>query len=483
MRRARRPLLVAVAAIGASACGGGSGGGSASPGGATPDSASTKPTGRGTVVVTVTDVLGEPVAGADVRIYTYWTDEDKRISADAKGRVEVRDVIASKVTLAAYGSDSYSGPIGKTVTAGAALSVGITAQPTAEGAGGITRAWVPAGGVSTDGRALEFSLQIVQVPPDADVTHWAWDPGAVRILPCTPDPTNDLPQFRADCVSGTNGFDAAYTGVAEGPAVPTTNLDAPGPYAAALLIDESSHIVVDDPADARLFAAKYFLTFASSSHPMSLAAFASDDPTTGRLGLLPQKPVSVFMLENPQYVSNGRSYFPTVDDLGVMEGGAAPLFAAVNRMLDFAAASQNHGTNAVVVVTDGRDDTCGPRVECQVARDALIQKSRSMGVAIVTIGLANAAGTADHETLALLAQGAPQGAAFWAQDPKQLATILGTVNSYLGDSKAGLQAKFRVESSVAGAFSSGRKVLGTVRLETCPFDCVYTFIPFVVQIP
>ncbi len=154
----------------------------------------------------------------------------------------------------------------------------------------------------------------------------------MRILACTPDAGNDLPHYRADCVSGADGFDAAYEGVADSLAVSTKYVDAPGPYTyattytAALLLDQSTHVVVDDPADARLFAAKYFLIYANTIDPKLLAAFASDDTASRRLSLLPQKPVSLFPLENPRYPENGRSYFPTGDDLGVLEGGATPLF-------------------------------------------------------------------------------------------------------------------------------------------------------------
>ncbi len=152
-------------------------------------------------------------------------------------------------------------------------------------------------------------------------------------------------------------------------------------------------------------------------------------------------------------------------------------------MLDFVAANEKRETNAVVIVTNGRDNTCGSRTDCQRIRDTVIQKSKATGIAIVTIGLADTAGNADHETLGLLAQGAQHGAAFWAQNPKQLAPILGNVHVFLGDFKDSLQATFRIQTPVAGAFASGRSVLGTVQLEVCPFDCFYTFVPFVVRIP
>jgi hypothetical protein len=255
------------------------------------------------------------------------------------------------------------------------------------------------------------------------------------------------------------------------------------PGAAALLIDQSTSVVVNDPADARLFAAKYFLTLAGESARTVLAAFSSDDPASGQFSLLPQEPVTVFPLENPQFTADGRSYFATVDQLGALEGGASPPFAAIDRTLDFAAADPQQGTKALVVVTNGRDDTCGTRSECRSILDALVQKSKASGVAIVTVGLEDATGTTDHEALGLLSQSTAHGAAFWAPNPKQLAMVLGDVRSFLARSKDTLEVGFRIQSPVVGAFASGRTVIGQVSLEVCPMDCSYTVIPFVVQVP
>jgi hypothetical protein len=496
MSHACLAMLLAAVAFGASGCGGGSGrstaGGAASggsTGGTTPPPV-TQSSGRGTVVVTVKDVLGAPVAGADVQINTHWTNEDKRAVADANGRAEFQDVIASSISVTVHGPQSYEVTPNRLLASDSVLAVEVIARPTADATGGIASAWVPAGGVRDDGRTLEFSLKVLQVPDEHFGEYWAWGTDAVRVVACAPDAGNDLPRFRPDCVSGADGFDAAYEGVSDGRAVSVKRVEnqsggvfPASTYAAALLLDQSSHVIVDDPADLRLFAAKYFLNTAGPNNRVMLAAFASDDAVSGQLSLLPQKPVSLFPPETPQYTTGGRSLFTTVDSLASLEGGAAPLFAAIDRTLDFAASHRTGQNNAVVVLTDGRDEACGSRADCQKARDAVIQKSRATGVAIVTVGLANAAGNADHETLGLLAQGAYHGAAFWAQNPQQLATIAHSVQWYLTDTKDQLEATFRIQSPVANTFASGRKVLGTVRLEVCPFDCFYMSIPFVVQIP
>jgi hypothetical protein len=322
----------------------------------------------------------------------------------------------------------------------------------------------------------------------------------VRILPCTPDGRNDAaseqPVYHADCVTGSDGYTAAYSGLQDGAALAVKRIEASGayalvasPHAAVLLLDQSSGVIVDDPGDERLFAAKYFLSFgngpqaSSGSIQLALAAFAADDPVSGQRSSLPLQPVTVFPADRPGWATEAGGLDASVDSLARLEGGRKPLFAAIERMLDFAAASPPASNRAVVVVTDGRDDTCGSPAQCQEARDAVVRKSRASGVAIVTVGLQNSAGSADRETLALLSQGTTHGGAFWADSPTQLAPILGALNSYLSDFTDTLEATFRIEASAPGTFAPGRIVHGRVRLEVCPFGCTYTYVPFAVRIP
>ena len=102
---------------------------------------------------------------------------------------------------------------------------------------------------------------------------------------------------------------------------------------------------------------------------------------------------------------------------------------------------------------------------------------------IVTVGLGGAAGAADHEALGLLSQGAGNGAAYWAPNPQQLTMVLGDVHSFLARSKDTREVACRIQSPVDVAFASGRTVIGQVRREVCPGDCINTVVPFVIQVP
>jgi len=477
-RHALLALLLAAAAI--SGCGGGSDGGSQS-----------EPVGRtalrggGTVIVTAIDVLGAPLVGARIYLWTTRTETDQDAVADANGRAEFTNV-PERSLITVYGPETagslelYGSSSLEKLAAGEVKQVEVTGSPLGFPAGGIAAASVTAGGISDDGRIMELSLKIIQVrhPSERDSLE------GLSLLPCMPGTsTGPLPQ-RSKCVSGADEFDAPYDeGRILSIKMPSVRAEQPAPYTAALLLNQSASVIVDDPADARLFAAKYFLSYASTDSPKVLAAFASDAPGTAGLSLLPQEPVSLFPVENPQYTSYGRSYFPTVDALGAMEGGGEPLYAALDRMLDFAAANQTDGGKAIVVISSGRDDTCGSTAECRAIRDAVIRKSQATDVAIVTIGVPTRNGEVDHETLGLLAQSTPRGAAFWAETPEQLAMTVSSAHSYLARQKNLWEVTFQIQSPVAGAFASGRHVLGTVQLEECPWDCYYISIPFVVRLP
>jgi hypothetical protein len=308
-------------------------------------------------------------------------------------------------------------------------------------------------------------------------------------MACTPDPANDGSGARPDCVSGEQGFDAAYNGLDEGRAVSIRRNRAGGydaifrpVFKTALLIDQSAGVIVSDPADKRLFAAKYLLTRAGDERRFAVAGFAADDVASGQPALLPQKPVMILPVENPQFTSDGRALFPAVDSLSVLEGGGAPVLAAIDRMLDFGARGPDEKAS-LIVITDGRDKDCGSPSQCRARRDALLQKSRDKGVTLLTVGLARSPGDWDREALAFAAQLGSDGAAFWAGDAKQLAPILDVAERYARQEVDTLDVSFRIRSETAGTFVPGRTILGQVRFEICPFDCTYTFVPFAVKIP
>jgi hypothetical protein len=488
---------------------GGSGGG-----GTEPSAPPSRSGSGGTLKVTVRDVFGAPVSGAQVLVSSHAGPPPSPPASmtDASGKAEIRAVPAGAFVLEARkaGGFGYLG-MGSNIGNDSVLDVEMVMHPASQDAGGVIRAWVPEGGLSADGRTLEFKLQLSDVPGETRIYSYYSDSAdedgdpwsGVRIEACWPTAVNDtVEQHQADCVVGPSGFDAAYAGVPsaaplglERMAEPTPNWSIYGdpfvvPFRTILLVEQGGSVIADDSGDQRLLAARYFLKYAGAGmFSAMLGAFAADDPTAAAgLVLLPQKPLTVFPVENPGFTLDGRSHFPTLDSLQVMEGGVSPLFAAIDRAIDLQVAAGGTLPRSVVVITNGGHDyTCGIRASCRAARDAVVRKSRDTGVAIVVVGY-DGSNAPDWETLGLLGQGAPGSATFWAGDPLALAPTLRTVRKYLSQMKKSAIVTFRIESPSAGAFTSGRTVLGRVFYGGgCAFDCGFdvpgTPIPFAVKIP
>lgn len=473
-------------------CGGGDGGTYGnSPATVTPP---TPPPGlpagdRGKVLVSVIDPLGEPAVGARVTAYALDAGGTYETMTDSTGHTEL-DMPPGRVGVFAAGPDYVGGVAETTLSARTPLELTIQTAPALQwlSAGGVGGAWVPEGGASADGRTLELMIDILNVSGTNSTDGWGDD---VRIEACTPDPAK-TPTGWADCVIGPDGFDAAYAGVGSDKAVEhywwsNAGLHF-GSFQAVVLVEQSSDFATGDPADRRLFAAKYFLSHATDRgaglHGALFGAFAADQVSSGRLSALPQKPVTLFPVENPQFVTNGRGYSSTVDSLDVLEGGVPALLPAIDRAVDFLAQNAWAGDRAIVVITSGGDETCGTGAECLRRLEAVAAKSNANRVRIVTVGLATGTGGVDHGLLSLLSQAYTHGGAtFGLAHPNQMAAAMVDAYSFLGGYKPFVRARFRIESPTAGAFASGRTVLGRVKFLACPWDCEFVTVPFAAKIP
>jgi hypothetical protein len=461
-----RWLLVITLAI-VAGCGGGSGGGDA-------------PSITGSARVTVTDVLGDPVSGAYVELSVLDGPSYRDIDAfaDASGVVRFSNV-ASRGPVNAYAWDGDrevpETPTGSSesvpLVANGEIELKVVVAPDSHSLFGVASASVDPGGVTQNGQSLAFSIGLLNVDDRPN------------LLPCSPDPQNDTSAYPADCVVGATGVDAPYEWRDDGSPLPQTSVTngSIGPFAVAVLLDQSSHIAANDPGDARIFALKYFLTTLGAQDRVVLAAFASDD-ASGQLAVLPKTPVSIFPLDDPQFSAFDRdSLFPVLDSLPTLEGGASPLYAAIDSLLDFTAAHASADMRrAIVVLTDGDDDTCGTRVECEHARQLLIDKSRVTGIKIIIVGLANPPSAAGREAVDAFVNGGA-GMAFWIDNPNRLAGLT-SLRLVLDGTTQVLETHFQIESPVDGAFQSGRTVKGTVS-RTCSWDNCEATVYFSVPIP
>ena len=446
----------------------------------------------GTVAITITNVLGEPSAGVDVTLYPQAKHQLAKRSgmylkavADANGRATFAAVPAGPWAVSAdqNGSNASVGYWG----AGSALTVpkvghveaAMTLRPDAYPFAAVGRSSVQAAGTSSDGRTLEFSLRLFTFP-DFVLTD---------VRDCVPDAGNDAPTFKADCVEGAPGVDLAYEAADTlDPALTTIPGGSPKPFSVAVLMDQSGEMSLNDPSDLRLFALKYFLTTLQEDDRVLIGAFSADDTGTGHLSALPDTPVTVLPVgSTPVFAAADRALFPSIDLLGMQEGGAAPLYASIDRMLDLAAeGAAPVSRRAVVVLTDGLDRTCGSPAQCEAALQRLIAKSRATGIAIFTIGV-RSANEIDRRAISELTD-ASGGASLWLFD-FQLGRAFGALSSLLDGSAEVTEWRFRIQSSTDGTFRSGRTVLGTAwaGFTSCDgLSCGFSsgdLVPFAVRIP
>ncbi len=200
--------------------------------------------------------------------------------------------------------------------------------------------------------------------------------------------------------------------------------------------------------------------------------------------MLPNQPVTIFPLANPTFTTDGRDYFPVIESLATLEGGGSPLHAALGQLIDFAASAAPPGSRrAVVVLASGGISDCGTLADCRAAQDTMLEQSAAADVSVVAVSLSDASGRIDRERLGTIAQ-SEHGAVFWAQDATQVPTVFGRLPEILGGRHSAIDVSIRLESPVAGAFASGRTIVGTMQLVICPWDCTELLdVPFALRVP
>jgi hypothetical protein len=473
-RFGRLAALAACAMLGAVSCGGsgsgGSSGGGGGPGG--PPDPTDPPPGNTQVSVVARDAFGSPVSGASIALLESKGTGILELSTftDADGRAEVvggfEDVYAAMLAATDLFGISYE-PIRPDDDR---LEFEVTLHPSSGLTSGIGQVSVTEN--SPDGRMLEFRARLFVVEGRASEGQdlEAWNMGAVSVLPCA-----------ADCVEGAAGFDAAYEGstVSQDWVDPASPSD---PLALMLLLDQGGSVAVTDPEDRRLLAARYLQTRLRESDQVALAAFAAD--AAGNAALLPEQPVTIFPIGNPAFTPDGLAYFPIINSLATLEGGNSPLHAAVAELIDFSASAAPAGSRrAIVALASGDVSDCGNQAECRAAQDALREQAATANVSVVGVGLSDPSGEVDRERLGPFAQFA-DGAVFWARDATQVPTVFGRLPDIVGGRHGAVDVTIRLESPVAGAFSSGNTVVGTLQFVICPWDCTELLdVPFGLHVP
>jgi hypothetical protein len=238
-----------------------------------------------------------------------------------------------------------------------------------------------------------------------------------------PDTGNDAPAFRR-IVSRSADTDAPYDGLTL-----TTNWVDPAPaaepLAVSLLLDQGTSVAVTDTGDRRLLAAKYLQTQLALEDQVVLGAFAVDDSHTGQAALLPTQPVTLFPTADPAFTSDGRSYFPTIDELATLEGGASPLHAAIGEMIDFTASHAPTDSRRVVVALASGINDCGSPADCAAAKECCTRAASGVAIVVVPFGPVHSGRLEAAQRCA-----GDQGAVFWV-GRAQVPTIFGRLPEIL----------------------------------------------------
>lgn len=476
--------LISIAAwilLGAAGCGGsGHSGGDPTGGGAGgPTGPPEPPPGDVTLIITARDAFGSPVSGAGIVLLHNSGTGYLELSTltDADGRAEIVGGFESVYAAILSATELEGVAYDPSRPADDRIEFEVTLHPLSGFTPGISRLIVSGG--SADGRKLEFNARLYVIEGNASTDLEDWNLSDVSVLPCA----HDTGAATVDCVSTTSGFEYSY----EGSTLDQSWVEPDGasdPLAISLLLDQGASIAVTDPEDRRLLGAKYFQTQLDTGDQVLLAAFAADNPSTGDAALLPSQPVTIFPVANPDFTTDGSTYYSTIDSLATLEGGGSPLHAAVGEMIGFtASAAPADSRSAVVVLGSSGVSDCGSIADCGDAQDALLQQSSATGVAVVAVGLSDPSLQVDRKNLARFAQ-AERGAVFWAPDAINVPTILGRIPQILDGRHGAVDVRIRLESPVAGAFASGNTVSGNLQVIVCPWDCdVLVTVPFALRVP
>ncbi len=489
-RRLAIMTIVTGMAVGLAGCG--SGGGSAPSAGERSD----PPGGTGTVKVKVTDVFGDPVAGASVSWIGRATTVELRSGSD--GVVQFDDVPAGSAGLCASqpvrGNDGCGNII---VEADRVLDLSRKLEPRTAPVAAVLSATVNPGGISVDGRYLDVTIRVAVTDPPAG-SSW-FDDGASTsyrtvVADCIARTGDELAQLGPRCIRAAEGSDISYSfaglndlGVVE------AIQGEPRRWAVGLLIDQSDAGLSPDwaPNEPRLFASKVFADALLPDTRLALAAFASDDPS-GSLSRLPQLPVTFFPVESPEFVTSRPEAFEVLQDLSDLVGGGAPLYDAIIAGVDFMATQAPADLQrALVILADGSDSTCGTPAQCAEQRRVIVRHAREAGVQLFLVGDC-------FDSTWNYCQD------FRARDPLRLLALegriplvvgpeyrtftapLGLARQWLSGSMLVQDISVRLTSDTPGAFAPGAVVTGDLagaNPSQCPFGCWIYVLPFSVQVP
>jgi hypothetical protein len=422
--------------------------------------------------VTVSDSYGAKVVGATVEATVGTSSATATSDAEGTALLVFRGLEGS-ASVTVSRSSFVDRTVAATITANHLTELSVTLDRATSAAGGslTSRSGTPP---SVGAQSMTFEIELVIVDGDSrPITGLNAADFVLRA--CTPDPVNG----RVDCVRGANAdFDASYVQVS---GTPESIALIPGataqPYAAALMLDQTSSISTSDPTGARLYSAKAFIDGLGADDQVLLSAFANG------AALIPDMPLTLYPpLRDSATVSSDPSYFSTLDSLPALVGGSTPLYSALDLMREelVTNASLPVGmAKSLVIFTDGDDTDCVDANDanaCRTRRQESIKAANAADIRVFTIGLSSGV---NFEALGELAN-QTGGAFLFADSAEQLIPLYGSVGKLLSLSLPTYRLRWTIQAAATDVFLSGNAVLGRVEVSAggSKFE-----VPFIVGIP
>lgn len=269
--------------------------------------------------------------------------------------------------------------------------------------------------LNIEGNSLDFSTEFFAVDADSDLIPLS----ATQV---------EIQDFVGPSTGATYDFTRT--------AFDLQSQSALGPYSALFMMDQSGSITGTDPNDARITAAKVFMSNLGSGDEVGLAAFADG-------GSIPHSPVTAYSSHGQRYTASVDGFIGALDQLANLEGGNTPLYDAAIIGTDDVVNLGNNSNKAMMLFSDGADTSS------QNGLDSAIGNADLQGVKIYTIGLSDAVDKAVLARLALETGGAYSQ----ASDARQLISLYGALGDYLAGHGQYYRAVWNVVRS--SPFSSG----------------------------
>jgi hypothetical protein len=479
--------------------------------GATPP----RPTGTGTLTVSVADPEGRPLANAFVSVFNPTQTGTVGTAETGSAGVATFDAVpaATKVSVVHEFGKYYAQDNVGVAQQGGTTFLAVTLEA---GRPRPTVALLPVSispaSVSADRSELTLEVTVVAsaAAPFAPAGYGDYSPVSTPAMGLGLDPWEE---WRGrDCVvwldakktvpscelTTSDRYTVHVEEFAYDPVGSAPKLAIQGPAASAMLVlDQSGRVQGLDPSAKRSFAARQFIArtvSGSAPRPIAVAGFAGGGSGAAAL---PEQPLWVPAGGGTVFSTDPAALEAAVGILEPLVGGSAPVFDALETALRLTATQAPPGNRAVIALLGGGDDGVASDSARQEALAALRRQRDDTGIQSIVIAatpdaqnervaLADLAAALHAPAIALGVSIKP-ASGFYAQTwtAGVYAALDLAADLLAGSPLPSLSASFRLTAHQPNAFPAGATLRGAIFMESdiCPMGCWELPLEFSVEIP